>query len=131
MGRIYERLIYIIPAACIAALVVLLNSTDPGSIGPGGILLVFIVIYIFFLSSFFVLLHAGSRVIQAMIHRRRDIDPRSWRIGVRKSYYIASVLAFIPVFLLAMQSIGQLQLRDLALISLFELIAIFYIVKRG
>lgn len=52
-------------------------------------------------------------------------------MGVRKAYYIASVLAFGPVLLLAMQSVGQLQPRDVILAASFLVIAIFYVVKRS
>jgi hypothetical protein len=41
------------------------------------------------------------------------------------------VLAFGPVLLLAMQSVGQLQFRDVLLVIVLLGLAIFYVIKRS
>lgn len=131
MPRTLMRVLYALPIATIAAMFAAFQLTDPIAIGPGGILAIFVLIYLFFLSSFFILLHAGLGVVSRIINRKREITPRVWNLGVKKSYYIASIVAFAPVCLLAIQSIGQLQLRDIGLVFLLCAIAIFYVIKRG
>lgn len=131
MIRMYERLVYVIPVAAFVALFALFQMSDPVSIGPGGILVVFILLYLFFVSCLFILLHFGTGVIGKILLRRKTVEQRQWRIGVRKSYYIASIVAFAPVCFLAMQSIGQLQIRDITLVTLLTSFAIFYVVKRS
>lgn len=131
MVRSYERLVYIIPVTVLVALFALFQMTNPVSIGPGGILFVFILIYLFVASCFFIILHFGVGLIGRLVTRHRTVEQRQWRIGVRKSYYIASIVAFAPVCFLGMQSIGQLQLRDVLLVAFLMLVAIFYVVKRS
>jgi len=65
------------------------------------------------------------------IWARRGVNIREWRIGVKRAYYIASIVAFGPVLLLAMQSVGQLQIRDVLLVMALLVLAIFYVVKRS
>lgn len=129
MARIFERLVYVLPMASFIALLVLFNFFAPDS--PGVIFLVFVLMYLFYASSFFVLLRGGLVVFGRLLARRKSIEPRQWRIGVRRAYYIASVLAFAPVSIAGMQSLGQLQARDVILLVVFEAVAIFYVIKRG
>ena len=131
MRRFLKIMVTLMPFLCIGALFLLFNISNPVDIGPGGILIVFVLIYLFFASSFFVLLHFGVGVLSRFVSSRKSIDHRHWQIGVRRAYYIASALAFAPVVLLAMQSVGQLQVRDILLVSFLEILAIFYIVKRA
>lgn len=130
MSLVTQRLVYIVPVACIVALFWLFQTTDPISIGPAGILLVFILLYVFFASCLFIILHVGLGMIGKVVLRHKTIEHRKWSLGVRKSYYVASILAFAPVCLLAVQSIGQLELRDVALVVALTAIAIFYTLKR-
>ena len=109
----------------------MLSLTDPLSAGPAGMLLVFFLIYLFCASMLFIFLHVGLRLVSKLINKYSKLTVKEWQIGVRKSYYIASVLAFGPVLLLAMQSVGQLQLRDIILTVAFLMIAIFYVIKRS
>ena len=66
-----------------------------------------------------------------LLSRSKRFNVKEWRIGVRKAYYVASILAFAPVLLLGMQSVGQLQIRDIVLMIAFVSIAIFYVLKRA
>ena len=126
-----HNLIYIMPVLAIIFLLLILNSTNPLDGGPVVILLVFILLYIVCAGLFFVLLNSGLRMASKLWARRKSINAREWRIGVRRAYYIASVLAFGPVLLLAMQSVGQLQLRDVLLVFVLLSLAIFYVIKRS
>lgn len=131
MQHLFKVLGYLVPAFALAALMLLMNTTDPISAGPGGILAVFLLIYIFWAGLFFTILHLGVGVLSRLIIRyRKTVTVRSVQLSIRKAYYIASALAFVPVLLLAMNSLGQLQVRDIALVSIFMFLVIFYIVKR-
>lgn len=93
-------------------------------------LVVFFLAYVFCASLIFIILHWGVGFATRLISRSKRFNIREWNIGVRKAYYTASVLAFAPVLLLAMQSVGQLQIRDVVLVVAFMSIAIFYVLKR-
>lgn len=128
MVRIHQRLLYLIPVASFATLLLLLNITAPDS--PAVIFLVFACMYLFYLGSFFVLLRTGIAMISKIVPRARRVGSRTIVVGVSRAYYIATVLAFAPVAITAMQSLGQLQARDVLLLAVFEAIAIFYLIKR-
>ena len=122
------KVVYIVPIVMIAALLAVFNWF---SITPGSILAVFLLLYMFFASILFILLHFGIELFAKWLSRRKTVEQRRWKIGVKKAYYISSVVAFAPVCLMAIQSIGQLQLRDILLVSLLTGVAAFYIVKRA
>lgn len=125
-----HKLIYTIPFITAILLLIMWNITDPIQGGPAAILLSFILIYILCVSLLFILLHVGVRMV-SKLWAKRSANVREWRIGVRRAYYVASVVAFGPVLLLAMQSVGQLQLRDILLVVVLLGLAIFYVVKRS
>lgn len=123
--------VYGFPLAALAALFVIFNTTDPVSIGPIGILAVFVLVYFLCLDLIFICLHAMHRLKARLAARGTVAAGPARPAHYRRSYYIASVVAFAPVFLLAMQTIGQLQLRDIALVVVFITIAVFYVAKRS
>jgi|JRYG01.1.fsa_nt_gb hypothetical protein len=131
-ARIY--LSYIIPIIVAGVLLGVWNSTNPATVGPLGILVVFILLYIFWVSVFFVLVHF---VLTAFHHSlllqrifKRTGTHKSYKKREYLAYYTASVLAFAPVLLLAMQSVNQLSFRDIALVFIFVGLAIFYLLRR-
>jgi Ca2+/Na+ antiporter len=120
------------PFVLAAVLLYVFERTDPVSIGPGGILGVFILIYLITLSSLFIVLHFGVAFVSRIILKKRElVHKRQIKIGVRKAYYIASLFAFVPVLLLAMGSYSQLRFSDMLLIVAFIALVTFYIIKRG
>ncbi len=127
----YHKITYALPFISVISLIMIFSLTDPVSAGPAGMLLVFFLMYVLSASVLFIFLHVGIRLIAGFFDKRRQMNIRGWQLGIRKSYYIASVLAFGPVLLLAMQSVGQLQFRDVILTSAFLGIAIFYVLKRS
>lgn len=131
MHRVLNSVKYLVPLFALVALLLIMNSTDPISIGPGGILVVFLLIYIFWAGFFFTMIHLGiGFVSRFVISRRKVVTVRSIEVGVRRAYYIASALAFVPVLFIAMNSLGQLQIRDVLLVLSFTALVIFYIIKR-
>lgn len=131
MRHTLQFLGYCIPVFALGALLLVMVSTDPISVGPGGVLVVFLLVYIFWAGLFFTLIHLGVGVASRLIIKhRKTVTVRSMQIGVRKAYYIASALAFAPVLFMAMNSLSQLQFRDIALVTVFLSLIIFYIVKR-
>lgn len=133
MGRIIKGfgvLGYTVPLLSFAILVYLWSTTNPATIGPAGMLLVFLLLYIFWASLFFIVLRLVSHLLPRGTGGTVFFIPRL-KIRHQQSYYIASILAFIPVLLLAMQSVNQLTLRDIFLVFVFVSLAIFYVLKRS
>lgn len=134
-SQVVEKLwygIYFTPVISLILLLYILNSTNPGTIGPLGILFVFVLLYLFWASLFFIMLHLVFAVFRKsslfrIFMSRRENKPFNWRL----SYYVASIIAFMPVLLLAMQSVNQLTLRDVLLVLGFTGLAIFYVIRRS
>ena len=113
-------------------LLLVFQLTDPLTVGPAGILGVFLLIYLFALSVLFIALHFGVSWVSRYIARQRnDVRQRELRVGARKAYYIASLLAFAPVLLLAMRSFAELKIMDVALVLVLLGVVTFYILKRS
>lgn len=107
------------------------NATNPATISPLGIMIVFVLLYFFWLSVFFIILHLSFLLLQKTAILKYFIDKRQGKpFRERVAYYVASILAFMPVLILAMQSVNQLTLRDILLVLLFVILAIFYVIKR-
>ncbi|MGB3009512.1 MAG: hypothetical protein WBB33_04120 [Candidatus Saccharimonadales bacterium] len=135
MKRSTTLLLYAAPLLLAAILYGLFTFVDPASADPGAILGVFVLIYLECLSIVFVVLHFGLKWVSKYIRKRKSVgnamSHKSYAVGVRKAYYIASIVSFAPVTLLAMHSFAQLRLIDIVLVFVFTGIATFYIVKRG
>ena len=115
--------LYTIPVLSLIGLVVLLNQTNPLDVGPAGILLVFGVVYLFMASTLYLLLTLAIILLAYFVSIPARIT--------KKLYYVASVVALAPVFLLALNSIGQLEVKDFVLVITLVAIACFYIVRRN
>jgi hypothetical protein len=122
-AQLKKYLPYVMPIASFIVLVFLLNKTNPLDVGPAGILLVFALVYIFIASAMYLLLTVVAMIlayfVTVTVHSKK------------RMYYLSSVLAFAPVFLLALSSIGQLEVKDFVLVLCLVGVACFYIAKRS
>jgi hypothetical protein len=124
MALSYAQVIRFLPVGSLLMLFLVMNITDPTR-NVTSILLVFLLLYVFFASTFFVLLH---EVLHHIRFKKQVISPA--KMSHRRAYYIASALAFIPVSLLAMQSLQQIKVFDVILVAVLTSLIIFYIIKR-
>ena len=124
MALSYVQVVRLLPVGSILVLFLVMNVTDPTR-NVASILLVFLLLYVFFASTFFVFLH---EVLHRVRFKKQIISPA--KMSHRRAYYIASALAFIPVSLLAMQSLQQIKVFDVVLVGVLTALIIFYIIKR-
>lgn len=113
-----------LPFVSLLILFVVINVTDPTK-NVTSILLVFLLLYAFFASLFYLVLHE-------LLHKIKfgTSVVSTGRMPHQRAYYIASALAFVPVILLAMQSLQQVKVFDIALVGVLISLVVFYIVKR-
>jgi hypothetical protein len=132
MKKVFTVLLLVSPFLIVGLLYLVFQFSDPLTAGPGGVLGVFTLIYLGCLSILFILLRFGLYWVRAVLAMYKK-QPQASRpiVGTKKAYYIASVIAFAPVTLLAMHAYSQLQVADIVLVAVLLTIAIFYIVKRG
>lgn len=118
-----------ISAVSILALAILLNVTSPTTIGPFGILTVFVFIYLSSLGvvTFFILW--VSRIL-ALLSRvfvfRKPLQPMSFK----HSYYFASVFSAAPVIIVGLESVGAVGGGELLLVMIFLFVGCLYVSRR-
>ena len=110
-------------------LVVLLQMTAPTAIGPLGILIVFILMYLSILGAFTFLLFGASRILSRFASSFALKRPLK-SLTLSRSYYFSSVIALAPVMFIGMQSVGKVGVYDILLVIIFVVIACVYISKR-
>lgn len=131
MKQIPKVLLFASPFVIAGILYGIFQLTDPASIGPGGVLGVFILMYLGCLSVLFIVLRFGLYWTRKLLRLREGtVVSTTPAMGARKAYYVASVLAFAPVTFLAMHAYSQLQLTDVLLVILLMAVLTFYILKR-
>jgi hypothetical protein len=124
-----SRLVAISVAVAIVILAISLHVTQPSTVGPLGILIVFILMYVSVLGILTFSLYGMSVVISKVsvsFTAKKPIHP----LTLGRSYYFSSVLGLAPVMLIGMQSVAEVGVYDVLLIVLFVVIACTYISKR-
>lgn len=112
-----------------SALFLILQMTTPATIGPVGILFVFVFMYLSVLGllTFFIF---GVSKLLARVSKALSIKRQPSLMTINRSYYFASVIALAPVMVVGMQSVGEVGVYELLLVVLFLVIACTYISKR-
>jgi hypothetical protein len=124
-----QRVIAIITLVSLCLLTLMLTTTTPASVGPFGLLLIFITAYLTSLGLISFFLYGISRIIvyaSAGFTMRRPLQPMSFR----RAYYYSTILAAAPVMLVGLQSVGAIGIYEVVLILIFEVIGCVYITKR-
>lgn len=112
-------------------LTLITNLTNPLGVGHLGILVVFALVYICTLSLLLLLVRLLETIYRLLRSAPTTVVKedkiRRWR---QRLTLILAALSFVPIFLISLNSIGQLGFRDIALIIVIEGLLIFYIIKR-
>lgn len=122
-NRIKIILALVMPWLILGFIGVVFNISNPLKIGPLGIMLVFVLLYFFCLSLFCGFLYLGLSLLK-YLNLQKDH-------GKRKLYYVASIVALMPVLLLALHSIGQLKIKEFVLTIILVLTLGFYIYQQS
>lgn len=114
--------------ASLCLLAVLLNITTPTSIGPFGILLIFVLFYLLSLSVITFFIFYSSKLIRRLsllFIARKPIAA----IEFKKSYYYATVTALVPALYIGMKSVGAVSFYSNLLIAFFAILGCLYVYK--
>ena len=102
---------------------IFMNMTSPLKSGPFSVLIVFAMIYLFVTSLLYALAVAIGRVVQFF--------DKKLPLSRRRLYYLMSVISFGPVFILALNTLGQLDVKEVLLVILLLCIGCFYVLRRS
>jgi hypothetical protein len=124
-----EKTVAIITVASLCLLILVMNITTPATIGPLGILTVFILGYLSSLGVMTYFLYGFSRLIAhlgAAFTIKQPLAPMPFRVA----YYYSTVVAAAPIMLIGLQSVGSVGVYEVVLVVLFVVIGCVYITKR-
>ena len=127
--RMLKRIVAVITIASLCLLILLLNVTVPTSVGPFGILAVFIFAYLSSLGVMTFFIYGFSRVV-AHLSATLTIKRPLAALPFRRAYYYSTVIAAGPIMLIGLQSVGSVGIYQVILVLLFEIIGCIYITKR-
>ena len=122
----FKRVIAIMTMFAVGMLCILLLKTTPSQVGPVGVLGFFVLLYMAVLGALTFLFFGLGVGLRKMVPER----PGSRKVSFRKSYYYASVVALVPVMLIALQSVSRVGVPQVALMILFVAVALVYISRR-
>ncbi len=120
--KILLAILYASPILWFLAVIWTINTTSPLAIGPAGILAVFILFYGLASSTLFVLGSVANK-LSTVIGRRQILS-------TRRMYYMTSILAFGPVFMIALNTLGQLGAIEVTLVIMLIALGMFYTLRR-
>ena len=122
-----KRIVAFMTVCSIVGVLAIMQSSTPSHSSPLIILLVFLLLYVSVCGALTFLLY-GVRLAVVRIGKGKLNDHTNTLFS--RSIAYGSVLAFSPIILVAVQSIGGLKLYEIILVVVFEVVAIFYVYKQ-
>jgi hypothetical protein len=125
----YRVLLSVVSCVSILALLLVLNFASPSAVGPFGILIVFVLIYLSSLGVVTFLIYWIGRiaaVLSKIFVFKKPIHPMSFK----HSYYFGSLVSAAPVILVGLGSVGAVGGYELLLVLIFLVVGCFYVSKR-
>lgn len=124
-----KLIILITTLVSLGLLAVLLNITTPATVGPFGVLSIFVLAYILSLGLITVFIYAMSNLLSrlsSVLVTRRPFP----KLTLKRAYYFSTILAAVPVMLIGLQSVGAIGPYQLFLLTVFVVIGFLYISKK-
>jgi hypothetical protein len=106
-----------------AVLFVYLNVTSPLQSGPLSVLVAFVLVYLFVSSAMYATVRLGIKIANFLGWKRS--------LPAKTVYYLVSVIGLGPVFMLALNTLGQLEIKDIILVILLLVVGCFYVLRRS
>ncbi len=125
----FRKSLVVISVISLCLLIVITNIFTPTNVGPLGILLLFLCIYLSLLGVVAFLIYFGSYFVAYFSSAFTVVKPIP-RVSFRGSYYYSSVISSAPVMMLALQSVGSVGFYEIILIIIFVVIGLVYVSKR-
>ena len=123
-----KYLISITSLSSFIGLLFVLNKTSPMQVGPQGVVVVFILLYLSFLGAVWWFLYF---LFFLFGYATKILSPaRPFQsVSDRTVFYLASGLSFSPVIIITLRSINTVQIYDYLLVSLFSALIFIYVLK--
>lgn len=113
----FNRLPTLFSLIAVIVILAMINLTTPSDVGPLGVLVFFVMVYI--------VIYGIADLIVSIFFRAAEK-----KHGVGKRHYYAAIIAFGPVMLLLVQSFGSLSIATIAMVVAFVFLGCFVVKKR-
>jgi len=113
--------VYFLPLVWLLLIIFILNITSPLMAGPAGILGIFCLFYACFVTCFYVVFLLLNKFGEKL---KKRFIPRS------RIYIMSLIFGLAPIFMIALNSLGQLGLLELILILILVGLSSFYVSKK-
>lgn len=124
-----SRLFAALTVLSVAILLFMVTYTRPTDVGPFGILVVFVCLYIVSISSVMVSF-LFLQYIRSVAHKAAGYSGVYQKLSRKTLYYYSTIIASAPVLMIGLRSVGSLSFYSAILVLLFVAIGIFYVRKR-
>ncbi len=115
-------------AISVLAMYLFMSLTNPSTAHPLVLLFFFLILYVVFLLIFMIVIVYGGDLLSLLRISKVKLGKKS---SLSQAYIHASVLALAPVMLVAINSVGALNLRTVVLVVIFEMLLFFYVKRRS
>ena len=112
-----KHLVPVLSFGAAVVILLMLNFTTPAEIGPFGVLVFFTMVYV-------LMLGLGILLVKFFVKLLR----RTMR---RKDYLYGAVVAFAPIMLMLVQSVGTVSVLTVVLVMMFTGLGCFLVSKRA
>ena len=114
---------FALPVLWLLTLMALFNATSPLKSGPLSVLLAFVLIYLLVSSTLYMAVFSIMGILKLLSLTKP--------MPKRLVYYLVSVIALGPVFILALNTLGRLDPKDIILVIILLALGCFYVVRRS
>lgn len=122
-GKMRAATIIGLPFLWALCIFLFMNITSPLQSGPLSVLAVFVLVYLFITSTLYAGVIVGHKVA-SFLGWRKPLHPK-------QLYYLVSVIGLAPVFFLALNTLGQLEIKEVLLVILLLTMGCFYVMRRS
>ena len=113
----FNRLSTLFSLIAIVVILAMMNLTTPTDVGPLGVLVFFIMVY--------VVVYGVTDLIVSLFFKAAEKKQ-----GISKGHFYAAVIAFGPIMLLLVQSFGSMSIATVAMVIAFVFLGCFIVKKR-
>ena len=115
-----NKLLLVLSAIAFVAILAIMFLTSPSEIGPLGIMIFFVLVYVLFVGL-------AVTCCRLFLLFRKKLDKSKGGNIKKKSYYYGIVLALAPVLLLVCGSFAGIRLQEILLVCALEVVLCFLV----
>lgn len=124
----YNLIAFMLFVIVLSGLFIMMSQYSPSNVGPFGILLFFILMYLTcnLIASYLIVVLNRMYIFLSLVVFKKKLP----EIKSKSVYYYSTLISTIPVFIIAFKSVGDVGLFEVGLITIFEVLGLFYIRKK-